>query len=381
MVTIFSEAARRDPYQVYDCLRTQAEVIRDAASGLWLALGYDAVKLVLSDSETFISRYGPDWMIFADPPRHTLLRALVSKAFTPRMIAALEPRIRQLSGELLDNVLERGEMDLVADFAAPLPMLVIAEMLGIPASNRPDLHRWADAILAMSYTIGGAPEAARAAQEQFAAATTEMSAYLPTLIDIGDREGLITLLSRTELDGVRLTHAELLGFFQLLLLAGSETTTNLITNAVISLVEHPDQLKRLRANRDCLPSAIEEVLRYRSPLQWMYRITRRDVDLLGHSVPAGAMVLAVIGAANRDPAAFTNPDRFDIARDPNPHLAFGYGPHFCLGAPLARLEARIALQNLLDRVDEIELGSWEPRPGAHVLGPSRLPFRFTKAQR
>ena len=335
MIDLFSTASRRDPYPAYDWLRAGAPVYRDPASGLWLALDYEVVKRVLSDSDVFSSRYGPDWLIFADPPRHTKLRAIVSKAFTPRMVAALEARIRELSGELLDRVVSRGEMDLVADFAAPLPMLVIAEMLGIPAEDRPQFHRWADAILAMSYTIAGPQDAARAAQEGFAAVTAEMSSYLSALLAArrGDPDGdLLTRLEAAEVDGVRLTREEILGFFQLLLLAGSETTTNLISNAVLCLIEHPDQLTRLRANPTFLPVAIEEVLRYRSPLQWMYRVTRREVDLHGTVVPAGVLVLAVIGAANRDPAAFPDPGRFDIGRDPNPHLAFGYGAHFCLGA-------------------------------------------------
>ena len=185
------------------------------------------------------------------------------------------------------------------------------------------------------------------------------------------------------MDGERLTQAEILGFFQLLLLAGSETTTNLISNAVLSLSENPEQFARLRAEPDLLPSAIEEVLRYRSPLQWMYRIARRDVNLGVAAVPAGTMVLAVIGAANRDPAAFPDPGRFDITRAPNPHLAFGHGPHFCLGAPLARLEARVALAELLARTHDIELATatpWEPRPGSNVLGPARLPVRLSPAR-
>ena len=379
MIDLFSNAIRRDPYTAYDRLRAGGPVCRDPASGLWLALDYDVVKRVLSDSDAFSSRYGPDWLIFADPPRHTKLRALVSKAFTPRTVAALEPRIRELSGELLYRVVERGEMDLVADFAAPLPMLVIAEMLGIPAQDRPQFHQWADAIVAMSHTIGGPQDAARAAQEGFAAVTAEMSSYLSALLAArrGEPGGdLLTRLDGAEVDGVRLTMDEILGFFQLLLLAGSETTTNLISNAVLCLIEHPDQLARLRANPTSLPVPVEEVLRYRSPLQWMYRVARREVDLQGTAVPAGAMVLAVIGSANRDLTVFPDPGRFDIARDPNPHLAFGHGPHFCLGAPLARLEARIALADLLGRADEIILGPWEPRPGSHVLGPAHLPFRF-----
>ena len=218
MTDLFSNAMRRDPYPAYDRLRAGGPLCRDPASGLWLALDYDVVKRVLSDSDVFSSRYGPDWLIFADPPRHTKLRALVSKAFTPRMVAALEHRIRELSGELLDRVVERGEMDLVVDFAAPLPMLVIAEMLGIPAHDRPRFHQWADAILAMSYTIAGPHDAARAAQEGFATVTAEMSSYLSALLAArrGEPgEDLLTRLDGAEVDGVRLTPEEILGFFQL----------------------------------------------------------------------------------------------------------------------------------------------------------------------
>lgn len=382
MTDLFSDDMRRDPYPFYDRVRAASPLLHVPHPDLWMVLDYDGVKRVLSEPGTFSSRFGPDWMIFADPPRHTQLRGLVSKAFTPRSVAALEPRIRALSGELLDRVAGRGEMDLVADFAAPLPMLVIAEMLGIPAADRPRFQAWADAILAMSYTIGGPPDLALAASERFAAVTAEMAGYLGELLATrraDPRDDLLTRLAEAEVDGGRLTHAEILGFFQLLLLAGSETTTNLIDNAVLCLVDHPDQLARLRASPDLLPPAIEEVLRYRSPLQWMYRIARREVELHGVAVPAGSMVLAVIGAANRDPAAFPDPGRFDITRDPNPHLAFGHGPHFCLGAPLARLEARVALADLLGRVDAIELATaapWEPRPGLHVHGPARLPVRF-----
>lgn len=385
MIDLFSEATRRDPYPTYERLRAAGPVFHDPASGLRLVLDYEGVKWVLTDPATFSSRFGPDWLIFADPPRHTKLRALVSKAFTPATVAALEPRIRQLCRELLDRVAEKSEIDLVTDFAAPLPMLVIAEMLGIPAEDRARFQRWADAILAMSYTIGGPPAAAQAASAAFAAVTVEMDGYLKDVLAARRAESwgnLLTRLADAEVDGERLTRAEILGFFQPLLLAGSETTTNLISNAVLCLNEHPEQFARLRAEPALLPSAIEEVLRYRSPLQWMYRITRRDVNLGGASIPAGAMVLAVIGAANRDPAALAEPGRFDITRAPNPHLAFGHGPHFCLGAPLARLEARIALAELLAQANVIEPATdtpWEPRPGTHVLGPARLPVRLIRA--
>jgi cytochrome P450 len=282
---------------------------------------------------------------------------------------------------LLDAVIERGDMDLVADFAAPLPMLVIAQMLGLPPGDRARLTRWSDVILFMSYTIAGSPESERAVSD-FQQVTGEMSDYLAGLLDArrsDPQDDLLTRLSQAELDGERLTPAEILGFVQLLLLAGSETTMNLISNAVLCFWEHPDQLARLRAEPSRLPAAIEEVLRFRSPLQWMYRLTTRDVELQGQAIPAGRMVLAVIGSANRDPKHFPAADRFDIAREPNPHIAFGHGVHFCLGAPLARLEARVALTELLGRLEDIELASseaWPPRKGLHVHGPERLPVRF-----
>jgi cytochrome P450 len=277
-------------------------------------------------------------------------------------------------------------MDLAADFAVPLPMLVIAEMLGIPAADRPQFQRWADAILAMSYTIGGSEEAARAASEGFAAVTAEMSGYLGELLGrrrVDPCDDLLTRLAAAEVDGERLTPEDVLGFFQLLLLAGSETTTNLINNAVLCLLEHPDQLARVRAAPDLLPSAIEEVLRYRSPLQWMYRLTRRNVEVHDRMIPAGKLALAVIGSANRDPRVFPHAARFDITRNPNPHVAFGHGVHFCLGAPLARLEARVALSELLGKVRGLTLagdGPWEPRRGLHVHGPARLPVHFEPAR-
>jgi cytochrome P450 len=348
-----------------------------------MVFDYEGVRRVLTDQETFSSRRGPDWLIFNDPPRHTKLRAIISKAFTPRSVAALEPRIREIVHELLDRVAGRGEMDLAVDFAIPLPLIVIAEMLGIPPADRERFRRWADGMLAMSYTIVGATAAeAERANADFITTTGEMDAYLGELLAqrrAAPKDDLLTRLADAEVDGERLTRAEILGFFQLLLLAGSETTTNLINNAILCFVAHPDQLARVRAEPALLPSAIEEVLRYRAPVQWMYRIPRREVELHGQTVPAGRPVLAMIGSANRDPAKFAEPDRFDVGRDPNPHLAFGHGNHFCLGAPLARLEARVALGAMLERLGEIELasdGPWEPRRGLHVHGPARLGVRF-----
>jgi len=191
-------------------------------------------------------------------------------------------------------------------------------------------------------------------------------------------DDMLTRLVEAEVDGDRLSEDDILGFFQLLLLAGSETTTNLIGSAVLCLAEDPDQLARLRAEPDLLPSAIEEVLRYRPPVQAVFRQTRRDVELGGRTIPAGKLVMAMIGSANRDPRQFRHPRRFDVARDPNPHVAFGHGIHFCIGAPLARLEARIALADFLARAPRFRLdGRWMPGLSFHVHGPTRLPIRFT----
>jgi cytochrome P450 len=382
-VNLFSDEMRRHPYPVYDQLRDASPVLPVPALAAWLVLDYEGVKRVLSDHDSFSSAVPapPNWFLFSDPPRHTRLRALLTRAFTPRSVANLEPRIRELSRELLNRALSHGEMDLVADFTAPLPMLVIGEMLGIPAADRPRYQRWSDEILKLSYSLFGGEQETRAVEE-FRAVTAEMRAYLLGLLKrrrAEPRDDLLTRLVEAEVDGERLTDDEILGFFQLLLVGGQETTTNLINNAVLCLVEHPDQLARLRSAPDLLPTAIEEILRYRSPLQWMMRTPKREVKLHGRTIPAGQLVLAVIGSANRDPRQFPDAGEFDISRDPNPHLAFGHGSHFCLGAALARLEARVALTDLLERTEGIELANaepWEPRKALHVHGPARLPIRF-----
>ncbi len=384
-MTFFTEAIRRNPYPAYAQMRGASPVFHDPGTDLWMVFDYDGARRVLNDHDTFSSRCGHDWLIFHDPPRHTKLRALISKAFTPRSVANLEPRIRELSRELLDQAAGRGEIDLAADFSVPLPMRVIAEMIGVPPADRARYHRWSDVILDMSYTIGDRGEAARAANEAFRAVSVEMNDYLTGLLAerrSAPRDDLLTRLLHAEVDGERLTQEEILGFFQLLIVGGQETTTNLINNAVLCFLEHPDQLARLRAAPDLLPSAIEEVLRYRAPLQWMFRVTKRDAEVHGRAIPAGKVVIAVIGSANRDPRHFPDADRFDVSRAPNPHLAFGHGIHFCLGAPLARLEARVALADFLGRVKGFALAEdrpWEPRKALHVHGPARLPLRVAWA--
>ncbi len=384
MTDLFSDDVRRNPYPVYAHLRNVSPVLQvPPPFNAWMVLDYEGCKRVLSDHEAFSSRVPAprNWFLFFDPPEHSKLRGLISKAFTPRVVANLEPRIRELSRELLDQVIARGEMDLATDYAIPLPMKVIAEMIGIPTADWPRFCRWSDTVLKISYTRSGGEEAVQAMTD-FRAVTAEMNDYLTDMIRqrrAAPREDLLTRLVEAEVDGERLTQEEILGFFQLLLVGGQETTTNLIDNAVLCLLEHPEAFARLRADRTLLPSAIEEVLRYRSPLHWVMRTPRRPVELHGQTLMPGSLVLAVIGSANRDPKQFPDAERFDVTRAANPHVAFGHGIHACLGAPLSRMEARIALTDILDRLRGLRLASaepWPPRLALNVHGPARLPVRF-----
>jgi cytochrome P450 len=362
-------------------------------TGLWMLFDYESVKLALSDHDTFSSdmlatanRLTPDWIIFMDPPRHTRLRNIIMRAFSPRVVAGLETGIRDLSRTLLDKTIGRDhpralEMDLAMEYSVPLPMMVIAQMIGIPLEDWTTFRRWSDSILKLSYTISDGEESVAALRE-FSEAKAEIGIYLPELIRqrrTYPEDDLLTRLVEADFEGEGLTHDEIAAFFQLLLVGGNETTANLINNAILCLVESPDQLALLRAQPGLLPLAIEEVLRYRSPVQWVLRATRREVEIHGQVIPAGKLVLALLGSANRDPRQFNEADRFDITRDSGAHVAFGHGIHFCLGAPLSRLEAKIALTDLLSRAERFELASdqlWEPRKALHVHGPTRLPIRF-----
>jgi cytochrome P450 len=387
MLERIATSLRRNPYPLYAVVRRTAPVLRTPRRGPWVFTDHEGVKRALTDHAAFssdVSKAGfgtLGWFIFSDPPRHTKLRGLVSRAFTPRSIAALEPRIRVLAHRLLDDGAARGELDLVSEFSVPLPLMVIAELLGVASWEWPRFRRWSDAIMGLVHALRPGPRA-EAAFTAYRGAHVEMERFLAVEIaarQIEPRDDLLTRLVEAETDGERLSDAEVLSFFELLLLAGHETTTNLIDNAVLALLEHPSQLERLRAEPALLPSAIEEVLRYRSPVQAVFRATRETVELHGRRIPPNRLVLAMIGAANRDPRRFAEPHRFDIARDPNPHVAFGHGIHFCIGAPLARLEARVALPALLERLPELRRATrtaWEPRPMFHVHGPNRLTLRF-----
>ena len=381
-----SDSARSlDPFPHYRRMRETFPVFCDEQSGSWHAFRYDEVQRVLSEHATFSSRMGGDEpsetgqlfaasLITTDPPRHRQLRSLVNQAFTPKAVDALAPRISQLTDELLDGIASTGTADLIAGLAYPLPVIVIAELMGIPPADRDRFKQWSDVIV--SQTRAGAENA------DHHATNVEMTGYFLDLIEQRrSRPGndLISSLLSAEIDGQKLSVAELLGFCSLLLVAGNETTTNLIGNAVLCFAEVPGTIERLRAEPSLLPHAIEEVLRYRSPVQSMYRVTAADTTLAGVQVPAGAPLVAWIGSANRDERHFERSDQFDIDRGPSRHLAFGQGIHFCLGAPLARLEATIALKAVLSRLPGLTLtagSQLERMDSTIVYGLTELPVSW-----
>ena len=370
-------------------------VHHDEQHGIWQVFGYAAVERVLSDPGAFSSDFSEimpaqrDFALFSrgnfvrmDPPKHRKLRGLVSQAFTPRMVSGLAPRIAELTTELLDGLGGAERFDLVDGLAYPLPVIVIAELLGIPVDDRPIFRKWAELLFSQNQQTSEIrlDEAAlRALFDAVAPTMREMNAYL--LAHIRQRrahphDDLISELVAAEVDGERLDDEEIVGFVGLLLIAGHITTTALLGNAVITLDEHPGAAAELRADPSLLPAAIEEVLRYRSPFPRLARRAARDVEFDGRTIAAHNIVILWVASANRDPAQFSDPDRFDVHRTPNPHLAFGHGIHFCLGAPLARLEAKIALGILLERYRSIAVARDAP-PEFHnpwtMVSPKRLP--------
>jgi cytochrome P450 len=387
MTTLHEIERDLDPFPMYKEMRENNPVFYDPDRFNWNIYCYDDVQRGLSDYSIFSSQYQRDRnlsttepfaasMISTDPPRHRQLRSLVTQVFTPKAVDQLAPRIQAIVAEYLDKMKDQDHMEVVADLAYPLPVTVIAEMMGIPVEDREKFKHWSDRIVSFADTFeqGG----------EFAWDNTvmEMVAYFLEMIQqrkLKPQSDLISGLLQANIDGQYLDLPELLGFCVLLLVAGNETTTNLIANAMWTFAEHSNAWQMLRLHPELLPNAIEEVLRYRSPVQSMFRNTLEDVEISGIRIPKRSMVSVWIGSANRDVNQFPNPDTFDIKRSPNRHLAFGNGIHYCLGAPLARLEAKIALGALLERIPAFEL-----EPGAHlerlpsliVYGPKSVPIQI-----
>ena len=346
-----------DPYDTYDRLRAKDPVHRMRLINGWVLTRYADVDMVLRDHRRFSKDDGQEdeyrSMLHHDPPDHTRLRSLVSKAFTPRAVRELHPRVRRIVGDLLDDLDGRDRFDLIESFAFPMPVTVIAEMLGVPARDMDIFKRWSNDV---SLTIE--PSLRDDQIRRVERATEALYDYFEGIIEERRREpqdDMITALLNAEDEGDKLTHEELLGTLILLLVAGNETTRNLIGNGMRALLKNPEQLQRLRDNPDMLDSAINELLRYDSPVQLDSRLAHNDVEVAGHRIRAGQRILCSIGAANRDPSVFKEPDKLDIGRGEGSHIAFGRGIHHCLGAPLAMLEARAAFSALLDRFSHIEI--------------------------
>jgi cytochrome P450 len=345
-----------DPYPAYAAIRARAPLYYHERFRFWIATRASSVHAVAADTEAFSSAKGigqtrneviqRPTMLTRDPPDHTRLKSLVSHAFTPRRIADLEPRVRQIVDGLLDAGLARGGFDLVQDFAHPLPTAVLADLLSVEPSRLADFARWSDDIFKSVAGLGGHD------RERTRQSYREFDAYFEAQIEArrSARQGdlLGALVTAHEEHGA-LSTSEIVNFCMLLFIAGSETTTNLITNATLALLAHPDEREKLSADLSLVGGAVEETLRYDSPVQGIFRTTRREVTQFGVTLPADQKVCMLIASANRDPEAFPEPDRFNIQRAPNAHIAFGHGIHYCLGAALARLEAKVALSQLLQR--------------------------------
>lgn len=386
--------ARLEPFDWYAEMRDRAPVRYDPGRATWDVFRYDEVKAVLNDDERFSASprnvagfeepddggFMLETMLQQDPPRHDELRSVVDDAFEPREIQELEPTIRELASELLDDALARaeGEIDLVEDLAYPLPVVVIADLLGVPRDERDQFKEWSDTL------VRGATEDtdAEAFQEQQMQAGQEMATYFMGKIEDrreNPRDDLLTTIATAEGEAGQLDHREALGTCMLLLVAGNITTTNLVTNAVRCFDAHEtDLFARLSDGGRELSTAIEEVLRYRSPVQAMTRATTETVELGGETIEAGERLAVWLGSANRDERQFTDADTFVPDRSPNQHLAFGHGTHYCLGAPLARLEAKVALDVLTDRLSGIEVADTELEPvrSSFIYGVESLPVRY-----
>ncbi len=386
--------AHKDPYPQYRRLREHAPMLRGPL-GYWVLSRYADIAAVLRDPRFGVgvdeaslmlamTQDGPGiatmvelsrWMLFRDPPDHTRLRGLVSKAFTPRALEAVRPRVVEIVKGLVDNIAGRGEADLITDLALPLPVTVISELLGLPIEDHAQAREWAEAIAQALDPVVTEEHATRADR-----AVAGLAAYIGGVVAERRRDPGPDLLSRlieAEDGAGHLSEAELISTVSLLFGAGHETTRNLIGNGMLALLRNPGELRRLREDPSLIRSAVEELLRYDSPVQLAGRGARADVVIGGERIAAGEPMMLLIGAANRDPAQFPDPDRLDIGRQDVKMLSFGGGIHFCLGAMLARTEAQVAIGTLLARVAHIELATedlaW--RPHITLRGLSSLPVR------
>jgi cytochrome P450 len=389
-----SSEAIRSVFAWCEQMRATDPVHLDEQAGTWHTFRYAETAQVLGDPKTFSSDFlnlyslNKDVELFCkgnfvgmDPPEQRRLRGLVSKAFTPRLVAGMEPRIDRIVSELLDEVAGKERFDVISTLAYPLPVTVIAEMIGVPPEDRPVFKSWFEAFLAQGGTKEFLPE-----QEQvdaFTPVAQEMNAYMLRHIrerKVSPRDDLISKLLRIEEEGSRLTEEEIVGFVALMLIAGHFTTTALLGNLLLCLEENPETASELRRDRSLIPGAVEETLRLRPPVLKIPRLCKQEAEVGGKVIPAGKIVTTWLASANRDELVFAEPNRFDVRRDPNRHLTMGHGIHFCIGAPLSRLEAKLAMNQLFDRYSDITVSRAEPvehLDPQSLLGVKRLPLDVT----
>jgi cytochrome P450 len=388
----FAPEVQQNPYPYFTHLRNHSPVYWVESLQSWAVSRYEDVAYIAKNTQVFSSApiipailgdQNPvpevNWLISADPPAHTHLRKLVSKAFTPRMVGELEPRIKEIVAQLLDHIEEQGgEFDLVRDFSTPLPLMVIAEMLGVEPERYREFKQWSDDMIRAT---GGAV-VSPAERERLRGSMDDLRHYFEQAIEDRRRnpgDDLISALVRAEEEREALTAREVLAMCLLLLLGGNETTTNLIGNTVMTLLSHPAELAKVRGDLTIVPQMIEEMLRYEAPAQALLRVATADTAIAGEAIRAGSGIMILYGSANRDERQFPNPDTFDVMRNSRDHLAFGFGIHHCIGAPLARLEARIAMDAFLRRFPRVQLSD-QPREWIDsfvMRGPKSLSLRLS----
>lgn len=376
-----------DPHEVWTWMRREAPVYHDEVGDVWGIARYDDVLAIEKDPKTFSSRRAPrphgtplPMMISMDDPEHRQRRSLVNRGFTPRRIGEMEAAVTDMCRRILDRVCEAGTCDFVWDVAAPLPLMVIADLLGFDEDARDDLLRWSDDMLRA--TAADAPQEALEVGAHAMLAFRELQLAVIAERRAAPLDDLISTLCTAEIDGQRLDDESIVNETLLLLIGGDETTRHVISGGMLALLDHPDQRAVLAAEPDLLPVAVEELLRWVSPVKNMSRTVTTDVELRGQHLREGDEVMLFYPSANRDEAVFADPHTFDVRRDPNPHIAFGFGPHFCLGASLARLELKVMFREVLARLPDLELdlaaGDALPvRPSNFVSGHEAMPVRFT----
>ncbi|HEV7684730.1 MAG TPA: cytochrome P450 [Pyrinomonadaceae bacterium] len=392
---LLDPAVLANPYPLYERLRTEAPVHWDPYLHAWVVTRYADVITVLHHfsanrtptPEQFaamgLAELGPlaqvmvKQMLFMDAPDHTRLRGLASTAFTPARVEALRSHIKEILNNLLEPLLQAGRMDVIADLAAPLPAIVTAEMMGLPTSDAYQLKDWSADFAEVLGNFQHNPDRSSRTLK----CVEEMTSYFRDAVQqlrSEPREGLINALLTAEIDGDRLTEEEIIANCIVTMVGGQETTTNLIGNGVLTLLRHPDQLERLKNNLSLVPSAVEELLRYESPSQHTARICREDTELGGQLIRKGQAVIAVMAAGNRDPERFPDPDRLDLGRTDNRHLAFGWASHFCFGAPLARIEGQLVFEALMRRTTNMAITTspvvWRDNLGLRGLTTLQVTF-------